>query len=60
MRFRVMSEQTRTARFRLRHRRAVLAEVRRRYPNEPDAHAAAGQRLAEARALLPWWKRIGI
>lgn len=54
-----LSEETRTARFRLRHRRAVLAEVLRRYPNEPAAHAAARRRLAEARALLPWWKRIG-
>lgn len=54
------SEKTRVARFRLRLHRTVLAEVRRRYPDDPDAYAAARQRLADAEAALPWWKRIGV
>jgi len=49
----------RLARFRLRARRAELADVARRHPGDGAARRAAADRVAEAAAALPWWLRIG-
>ncbi|WP_432050332.1 hypothetical protein [Verrucosispora sp. NA02020] len=55
-----MFERIRLLRFRLRVRRANLAEIRHRFPHDPAAHDAARADAAEIEALLPWWQRIGI